>query len=87
MKYRSGESVYLFRPLCAWCHIVSPLNAERLKEAKFLQLDCGGADVDVGLSKGTVLAESPCSTSESASSEGLLIGIAEEGESLRVSAA
>lgn len=67
--------------------MVSPLNAERLKEAKFLQPDCGGADVDAVLSKGVVLAASPCSKSESAPSEGLSIGIAEEGESLRVSAA
>lgn len=67
---------------------MSPLNAEKLKEAKFLQLlGCGGADDDVVLSKGTVLTAIPCSTSESSSSEDLSIGIAEEGESLRVSAA
>lgn len=70
--------------------MVSPLNAERLKEAKFLQLDWGGGpDVEgeAVLSKGMVFVASPCSRSELWSSEDLSIGIAEEGESLRVSAA
>ena len=68
--------------------MVSPLSAERLKDAKFLQLDWGGpAGAELVSSKGMVFVASPCSKSESASPGILSMGMAADGESLRVSAA
>lgn len=76
---------YRFRSACACRHAASPLNAERLKEARSLQPRRGDDAPGSWSSLTSVAARSSWPPSRSWWSQG--IGIADEGESLMVSAA